>query len=257
LVDSVGFVGVSDGKVVHNQGASDVAAVILPETRCERTGMVPKGLEKGLQLVIGKFASLWEAIHSAADFDIDVTIVDEVVEAIVCHDVGGNNGDGDAHVRVVGGLHGGAEAKILEIAHHAASIGGGDNAVEEEFGSGEICSFGADVTLIVNMIAADSPTNMVGDGLFRSMRTHNAEISGLATRGNGRHGYKEHGVSARDGSCALGQVVDFGGISLLPKGTLRAVAEFGVFGKFTGVRVECITMERSVWRGMAGSMIGA
>jgi len=87
------------------------------------------------------------------------------------------------------------------------------------------------------------------------MRAHNAEIGGAAARWNGGHRNEEHGVGTRDVGCALGQAVNFSGISVLPKGTLRAAAEFCVFSKFTSVRVEGVTVESGVRQGTVGSMI--
>jgi len=64
----------------------------------------------------------------------------------------------------------------------------------------------------------------------------------MATWQDGRDGDEEHGVGTRDGGHALCQAVNLGGICMLPQWTIRAFAEFSVFGKFTSIRVEGIAM---------------
>jgi len=77
----------------------------------------------------------------------------------------------------------------------------------------------------------------------------------MATRQNGRDGDEEHGIGTRDGVHALCQAVNLGGIGMLPQWTIRAFAEFGIFGEFTGVRVEGIAMVSSDHRaGRVGSV---
>jgi len=87
------------------------------------------------------------------------------------------------------------------------------------------------------------------------MSTDNAQVSGTVTRGEGGDGNEEHGVGPRDGSHALGH---FGGVGLLPQGTIRAFAEFGIFSKLAHIWVEGIAMTGSVyWAGRwVGSLCG-
>jgi len=58
--------------------------------------------------------------------------------------------------------------------------------------------------------------------------------------GNGRDRDQEHGVGPWDGSRALCQVVDLGGIGMLPQSAIRAFSEFSIFSKLTGVRLKAI-----------------
>jgi len=82
------------------------------------------------------------------------------------HDIRGNVGDGNVHVGIVGRLHGGSQEKILDVNHHATSSRGGHHTVEEEFGGGEVSSFGADVTRIFNAITTDGPVDTVWDSFW-------------------------------------------------------------------------------------------
>ncbi len=76
----------------------------------------------------------------------------------------------------------------------------------------------------------------------------------MTTQWNGRDGDEEHGVGTRDGVHALCQVVNLSGICMLSQWTIRAFAEFGIFGKFTSIRVEGIAVVSSDhWDGRVGS----
>jgi len=162
------------------------------------------------------------------------------------HDIRGNVGDGNAHVSIVSGLHGGSQVKILDVTHHAMSSGGGHHTVEEEFGSGEVSSFGADIARIFNAITTNSPVDTVWDRFFRVMCANNVQVSGTAPRWDCGDWDEEHGVGPRDGSHTLHQAMDLSDVGLLPQGTIGAVAEFGIFSGCTCVRVEGIAMVSSV-----------
>jgi len=60
-----------------------------------------------LELVIGDFAGLWQAIHASANFNVNMAMVDKGMEGIVGHDIQWNYGDRDAHVCIIGWWHGG------------------------------------------------------------------------------------------------------------------------------------------------------
>ncbi len=67
-----------------------------------------------------------------------MAIVDEGMKVVMVHDIRRDDSDRNAHVRIVSRLHGGAQVKILDVAHHAAPAGGGHHAVEEQFGSDDV-----------------------------------------------------------------------------------------------------------------------
>jgi len=165
-VDSILFVSVLDSKVVHDEGESDRACVMMPEAWGYGAWCIPMGGKELLELLVGQEPGLGEAIHAALNFNIDVPIVDQGVEPVVVHDVSGEHGDRDARVCIILGLHGGAQIKIFEITHHAFGMGCGDYTVEEDLDGGEVCSFGADIAGIVNAITAHSPMDTVGGWLF-------------------------------------------------------------------------------------------
>jgi len=105
----------------------------------------------------------------------------------------------DAHVHIIGWWHGGTQVKIFEVTHHALGARGGDDAVEEEFGSDDIGCFGANITSIFDTITTNSPMDAIWDQFFGAMCTNNAEVSGTFTRGEVGDQDEKHGVCARNG----------------------------------------------------------
>jgi len=61
-----------------------------------------------LELIVGKLACLWEAVHAALDFHVDMAIVDKCMQLVVVHDVRREDSNRDEHVSVISGWHGSA-----------------------------------------------------------------------------------------------------------------------------------------------------
>jgi len=177
-----------------------------------------------------------------ADFHVDVTVVDKVMQFVVIHDCWGNNSDWDAHVGIVSGLHGCAKVEILEVAHHAPRAGGGDNAVEEEFGGDDVGSLGADIAQVFNAVTTNGPPDAMRHGFFRSMGAYNAEVSGSLSWGDGGHRDEKYSVGPGNSRSALGKSVDFGGVGMLPEDAVRAVAKFLIFGELASIGIKGIAM---------------
>ncbi len=106
------------------------------------------------------------------------------------HNVGRNDCDQNVHVSIIGGLHGGAQVKVLDVTHHAVSAGCGHNTVEEQFGSDEGRGLGADISRIFDAVTTNSLLDMMWDSLFWVMGTHDAQVSGLVPRGRDETGMK-------------------------------------------------------------------
>jgi len=136
-------------------------------------------------LVIGDLAHLREPIHAPSDFHIDMAIVDKGMQLIVVHDVRQEDYHWDAHVSIVGRLHGGSNVEIFAITHPASGTRGGNDAAEKQFGGGEVSGFSADIAGIFNMVAANGPSHTMWDGFFRLVCTDNAEVGGMTPLRNG------------------------------------------------------------------------
>ncbi len=91
-------------------------------------------------MVIGNLAGLQESIHALPDFDIDMAIVDKGMQVVVVHDGRGKDCHRDVHASIVSRLHGGSKVEIFEITHHAVGAGGGNDAIEKQFGGDEVSS---------------------------------------------------------------------------------------------------------------------
>jgi len=76
--------------------------------------------------------------------------------------------------------------------------------------------------------------------------TDNVQISGFVTSQECCDQYEEHGVGARGGGCALGQVVNFSNIGSPPVCTIKNFTQGAIFCNLMHVWVECIAMECSV-----------
>jgi len=88
------------------------------------------GCKKGLQLDVGKFASLGQLMHAASYFDIDMSLVYQWTKVVVVNDLRGKDVHRDVHASVVLSQHGGAQVKIFEVTHHALCLWCGHNTVE-------------------------------------------------------------------------------------------------------------------------------
>ncbi len=113
------------------------------------------------------------------DFHINVPVVHQIVELIMLHDALREGSEGDPHVCIILLRHWGAQVEVLEVAHHASSIWGGQDAVEKEFSGDEVGGFGADVAVILNLVTANGPAHMVWYHFFGVVCTHNAKIGCL------------------------------------------------------------------------------
>jgi len=125
--------------------------------------------------------------------------------------------------------------------------------VEEEFGSADVGSLGADIAIILDMVTTNGPSYTVWNCLFWPVCTHNPKIHGCFAMGNGRDWDEKHGIGPWHCWCTLGQAVYFSGVGSFPECAISAVAK-GIFHQFSGIQVECIAMVCHVLTKM-GSMV--
>ena len=243
----IGNVGVFDAKVIYHQSKDKVTVEVLPEASGDRHGDIAMGEQEFGKAVIGNASGLGEAVHALADFNEDVAIVLEGMELVEIHDGIGDDASGNAHVFKV--LHRCVEVKVLEVPGHEASIGGGDDTVEEAFDSGEVGSFRGDSTRVVNTVTPAGELNTSRVVFFRTESTDNTEVSGFAALREISVRDKEHCFSARR-HCVmsltqLAKLIFAGG---MPQFTFTTLTEFLVVSYFAGVRVESISVESKVFR---------
>jgi len=157
---------------------------MMPEAGSDGAWCVAMRFQELLELSIGQQTNLGGAIHAALDFDVNMAVVDQGMEVVVVHDIIGEHGNRDVHVGVVLGLHGGAQIKVFEVTHHASCIGHGDDTVEKDLDSGEVCCFGADIASVINAVATHGPPDAMWDVLFGAEGTNHMEVCGLGARGS-------------------------------------------------------------------------
>ena len=192
------------------------------------------------ELVVGEASCLGQAIHPAADFHVDIAVVEERCQVVLGNDVVGQHPNGDAHIFVT--CHWRSQVKIFEVGGEEHAIFGGEDAVDQQFGSGEVGGLGADVERIIDLVAADGPTNAMWLCLFRSPCRNRAQIRNFATLGNGGDGDEVNGVGALDVAVPLRETTDFFGIGMAPNVAVAALAEFAILGNFAGVRIDGVTV---------------
>ena len=171
--------------------------------------------------------------------------VDERCQFVFFHDGVWDDGDGDAHVFVL--LHGSVKIKVLQIGSHELGIGGGDHTIEKDFDGSEIGGLGADITIILDAVAADSEAYMARVWFFRAEGSNNTEVGGLFAFWDGSDWDEEHGIGARGHvhAMALTESAKFIFAGLNPEGAFTAFAESNLIGELTSVWVEGIAMEES------------
>ena len=107
------------------------------------------------QLVVCYAASLFEARHSLAYFNIHITItVDDVVEVVVFDDVLWDLGEFYFHIFELG--HGSSVVEIFDVEGAPSSVWCADSAVEEDFSGDEASALCGGESVVREFVAADS-----------------------------------------------------------------------------------------------------
>jgi len=185
-----------------------------------------------------------------------MVMMDERCQFVFFHDGVWDDRDGDAHVFVL--FHGSVKIEVLQIGSHELGIGGGDHAIEEDFDGSEIGGLGADITIILDAVAADGEAYTARVWFFRAEGSNNTEVGGFFAFWDGCDGDEEHGIGAGGHvlAMALAESAEFIFAGFNPEGAFTAFAEFNVVGKLTSVRVEGIAMEGKVVEGGGGGSAG-
>ena len=126
----VGASGISNSKIVDDETENYVLCVVAPEAGSQRAWVVAVGREELDKFVVCKASGLWQAIHAAADFDVDEFVVDERGQIVLLDDVVGQHPQQwNSHVFVT--QHGRSEVEIFEVGSKKFCVGRGEGAVEE------------------------------------------------------------------------------------------------------------------------------
>ncbi len=106
----------------------------------------------------------------------------------------GDDCNGQSHVLV--SFHGSVEVEIFKIDAHEFGARGAENAVEHEFGSGEIGSGTSDIAVVLNSVATGSPADAFGVGFLRAVSADDSDVGGLLVFGDLVAMDEKQGISA-------------------------------------------------------------
>ena len=227
---------VLDAEVINHKGEENGARFMAEEAGGVFTLVVAVFGKVGNEGVVGDAAGLGEAIHAFVDFDVNVTFVDEGFKIVEFKNCLRDERDRDHHELGTG--HRGVQVKVLDVHDHEACSWGGDNTVEEELGCGESSGFGADVSGVVNEIAANSPANSTGLSFLGAVCNDVAEVGCFATFGDLVEPDELDSVGSLGLLVPIGESTGFFSARFLPKVAFRTSEEFGVFDVVTGVRMD-------------------
>jgi hypothetical protein len=165
--------------------------------------------EKRSEAIICNPACLGQAIHTFADFHVYVSMMHERGQVVFLVNGIWDDSDGDPQILVC--FHRSIEIKILEIPGHEAGARCGNDAIEESLDSWKVGCLGADVSGIVDAIPANSEAYTAWVGFFGTKSSHDSEVCGFASFGDGRDWYKKHCFRARRhfGSMATTETPEF------------------------------------------------
>ena len=109
-------------------------------------------------MVICNTTSLRWSVHAFADFGIDGTLVDKIIEVVQFHNLVRDHSEGNVHIFV--SFHQCHKVKVFKINCHEAGVRGGQNTVDENFHCCNISGFSADITRIFNKVASSCPSDL-------------------------------------------------------------------------------------------------
>ena len=157
---SVVLADVFDTKIVDHEGEGNVAGVVFPKGGCASDGSV-SGLGKmQLESVVCDNAGLFEAGHSFANFHVHTSVGGgKLAKVVLENDFFGEGGERKFHIFV--SFHRCAIVKILDVHGHEFGAGGGQGAVEQNFGGGEAGTMGGGGARVIQFVAADGDTDAI------------------------------------------------------------------------------------------------
>lgn len=147
-------------KVVDNEAVGDVAVFVLPEAWGWWGRKVAVGGKVSFEVEVSNEAGLFESIYAFTNLHVDPYIGSgNILELVLEDDFFGDDTDGEAHVLVV--IHGSVQVEVLDVYSHELCVDCGYGAVDEALVSGELGSWSADGTGVVETIATDSESSAI------------------------------------------------------------------------------------------------
>ena len=232
------FPDVLDSKVVDDEGESDGSSAVAEEAGSVGGSKVAVGGEVLGEAFVCEDACLRKAVHAFADFGQDVVVVDEGLQLVLSHDVRWDIFDGDPNILVA--RHWCAEVEIFDVDRHKLGVWSGEDAIDEDFDSGEVGSRRADVAFVDNAVASHGETDAFGFGFVWAEGGDDAEVSGNAV--GWFVGVFDEKESVRPAvgvrMMSLGEASDFCCGAMYPLGGVSAAQELGILEGGAGCGIE-------------------
>jgi hypothetical protein len=169
------FANVFYSKVMHNKGKGGGVSLMVEETGCVIGWMIAMGCKVFDEVSVGDNTSLGQSIHAFSHFHKDMFVVDEWFQIVLIHDAFWDIFHWYAHVLEM--VHWHVYVKILGVGGHESCMGGGDDAVDEEFDSCQVCCWCAHFSLVVNLVTANGEADASGFGLVGAVVSIDLEVS--------------------------------------------------------------------------------
>ena len=87
-------------EVIDTKGEGNGARFVLPKAGCVACRSVANGGKDLDELILGKYASLGQTVHAAANLTKHVSVTDKCMEVILVHDLLGKRPNWDSHIFV-------------------------------------------------------------------------------------------------------------------------------------------------------------
>ena len=147
------FIGVFDSKVVNDETELQVLVTVAPESWSVAAWSVSMGIEMLLEAFVRNEASLWQAVHSFAYFEVHKAIWGyEFIQFVLDDDFNGNESVRDAGI--LESFEDVVEVEIFEVKASPLSIGIRYGAVGHDLSGEHVGCRGADISWIFDEIAA-------------------------------------------------------------------------------------------------------
>jgi hypothetical protein len=98
----IDFVGVFDTNVINNKSKDKIRVGVFPQSRCDRHRDVAMWGKECGEAIICNSSSLGEAVHSFADFDIDMVAMHKRRQLVFGHNEFRDDRDRNLHIFILG-----------------------------------------------------------------------------------------------------------------------------------------------------------
>ena len=74
MIDVV-LIPVFNAKIINNKRETDLLRIVFEYARCVAHFVIPVDAQPLFEQLVGKHTSLWKAVHTFADFEVDKSVL--------------------------------------------------------------------------------------------------------------------------------------------------------------------------------------